>query len=76
MGTIEPATTSTAVLILWPGVEKWVWMDVFIWTRRLIGLVSLVATAVTFILCIVALSMNYDTRRYLHPNCTYQYNGV
>ena len=76
MGTVEPATTTTAVLILWPAIEKWVWVDVFIWTRRLIGLVSLVATVVTIATCTAALIWNAETRRYLHPNCTYQYNGV
>ena len=76
MGTVEPANTSTAVLILWPAIEKWVWMDIFIWTRRFIGVISLVATVMTIITCTAALFWNYETRRYLHPNCTYQYNGV
>ena len=76
MGTVEPATTTTAVLILWPTIEKWVWLDVFIWTRRLIGLVSIVATTVALVTCTTALFWNFETRRYLHPNCTYQYNGV
>ena len=76
MGTVEPATTTTAVLILWPSIEKWVWMDVFIWLRRAIGLISLVSTVVTVIMCMAALFWNLESRRYLHPNCTYQYNGV
>ena len=76
LGTVEPATTTTAVLILWPTIEKWVWTDVFIWVRRVIGLVSLIGTLVTVILTTVALFWNAETRRYLHPNCTYQYNGV
>ena len=76
LGTVEPATTTTAILILWPTIEKWVWVDVFIWLRRLIGLVSMVATVVTIVTCTAALFWNYETRRYLHPNCTYQYNGV
>ena len=76
VGTVEPATTTTAVLILWPKIEKWIWMDVFIWIRRVIGLASLICTTVTMITCTAALFWNYDTVRYLHPNCTYQYNGV
>ena len=76
LGTVEPATTSTAVLILWPTIEKWVWVDVFIWLRRVIGLVSLISSVLTVIMCIAALFWNYETRRYLHPNCTYEFNGV
>lgn len=76
LGTVEPPTTTTAVLILWPKIEKWVWMDVFIWVRRLIGLVSLIGTILTLVSCTVALAWNYDTRRYLPHNCTYEYNGV
>ena len=76
LGTVEPATTTTAVLILWPAIEKWVWMDVFIWLRRLIGLISIIATVVVMATCTAALFWNWETRRYLHPHCTYQYNGV
>lgn len=76
MGTVEPATTTTAVLILWPAIEKWVWMDIFIWSRRIIGLVSLVSSITTVITCTIALFWNYEARRYLHPNCTYEFNGV
>ena len=76
LGTVEPATTTTAVLILWPAIEQWVWTDVFIWLRRLIGLVSIVATVVVISTCTAALFWNSETRRYLHPHCTYQYNGV
>ena len=72
LGTAEPATTTTAVLILWPAIEKWVWMDVFIWLRRLIGLISIIATIIVLSTCTAALFWNRETRRYLHPHCTYQ----
>ena len=76
LGTVEPATTTTAVLILWPTLEKWVWMDVFIWVRRVIGLVSFLATLNTVIVSTAALFWGMETARYLHPNCTYTYGSV
>ena len=76
LGTVEPATTTTAVLILWPAIEKWVWVDVFIWLRRAIGLVSLIATVITVIVSTAALFWDWETRRYLHANCTYEYGDV
>lgn len=76
LGTIEPATTTTAFLILWPAIEKWVWVDVFIWVRRIIGLISIIATLNTVIVSVAALFADWGTPRYLHPNCTYTYGDV
>ena len=61
---LAPANTSTAFLILWTKIETWVWFDIFIWLRRLIGAVSLVSTVVTIILTITATVRDWDSPRY------------
>ena len=61
---VEPATSTTAFLILWPSLEKWLWMDIFIWIRRCIGVVSLLGTGVTVALAAVATVWDWDNPRF------------
>ena len=61
---IMPATGSSACLILWPSIEKWVWVDVFVWVRRFIGLLSAVSTVFTLLLTVVATVWDWHTPRF------------
>jgi len=63
--TIEPATSSTAFLILWPSVEKWLWVDIFVWVRRVIGVVSLLGTVLAVVLVVIATVWDRDSPRFL-----------
>ena len=63
---MQPQSTSTALLILWPALENWVWLDVFVLMRRLIGLVSFLCTALTIVLTIVVVVWDYDSPRFMH----------
>ena len=65
---ILPATSSNACLILWPGIERWVWVDVFIWMRRLIGLVSMASAIFTLFLTVIATVWDWHTPRF-DPSC-------
>lgn len=59
-----PATGSSACLILWPSIEKWVWVDVFVWVRRLVGLISAASTLFTLVLTVVATVWDWHTPRF------------
>ena len=52
--TIQSASTSTALLILWQNIESWVWMDIFIWIRRLLGIISLLNIALLMVVVVIA----------------------
>ena len=62
---VQPATTSTAFLILWPNLETWVWLDVFVLIRRMIGLVSLLSTILTIVLTVVAVVWDWESPRFI-----------
>lgn len=67
--TIEPATNTTAFLILWPSIEKWLWMDIFIWIRRCIGVISLLGTGVTVALAAFATVQDWNNPRFMQAEC-------
>ena len=48
---LQPASTSTALSILWQNIENWVWMDIFIW---FIGAVSLANVVLLVVMVILA----------------------
>lgn len=62
---VELATTSTAFLIIWPRIERWVWMDVFILMRRVIGLVSVLSTILTVVVTVIATWWGWHSPRFM-----------
>lgn len=60
----EQTSTTVAFLNLWPNVEMWVWVDIFIWLRRLIGLISLLATIVTIVMTVIATVWDWHSPRF------------
>lgn len=63
---MQPPATSTACLILWPSINKWLWLDVFVLMRRLIGLVSFLSTILTLVLTVIAVIWDIDSPRFVH----------
>ena len=58
----QPLTsTSYAFLLLWPTIEKWLYLDILAWLRHIIGLVSLLSTVFTVVLCFVAVVWDRDS---------------
>ncbi len=62
---VAPANTTTAFLILWPNIEKWMMMDIFLWLRRFIGALSALGTLLTIFMTIVATVWDWDSPRFL-----------
>ena len=60
---LQPASTSTALSILWQNIENWVWMDVFVWIRRFIGVVSLANVVLLMVMVILATYQGWDNPR-------------
>ena len=50
-------------------IEKWLWMDIFIWICRCIGVVSLLGTGVTIALAAVATVWDWDNPRFMGVEC-------
>ncbi len=63
---MQSSATTTACLILWPSIDKWLWLDVFVFTRRLIGLVSLLSTVLTLVLTLIAVIWDIESPRFVH----------
>ena len=63
--TIQSASTSTALLILWQNIESWVWMDIFIWIRRLLGIISLLNIALLMVVVVIATVQGWDNPRFM-----------
>lgn len=54
----------SAFLIFWPEVEKWLWMDIFAWTRHVVGFVSLLFTMVTIVFVVTSAILDRHYPRY------------
>ena len=63
---LQPASTSTALSILWQNIERWVWMDIFVWIRRFIGVVSLANVVLLMIMVVLATYQGWDNPRLMH----------
>ena len=61
----QPASTSTALLILWQNVEKWVWMDIFVWIRRFLGIIFILNLALLTVMVVVATIQGWDNPRFM-----------
>lgn len=57
--------TSTAFLTVWLSLESWVWLDIFVLVRRLIGLVSLLSVVLTLVLTVVAVVWDFKSPRFV-----------
>ena len=62
---LQPASTSTALLILWQNIENWIWMDVFVWIRRFVGIVSLVNVVLLMVMVVLATYLGWDNPRFM-----------
>jgi hypothetical protein len=62
---LQPASASTALSILWQNIENWVWMDIFLWIRRFIGLVSLVNIVLLMVMVVMATYQGWDNPRFM-----------
>lgn len=62
---LQPASTSTAFLILWQNLEKWVWMDVFVWIRRILGIIFLLNTVLLTLVVVGATIQGWHNPRYM-----------
>ncbi len=63
---IQSPSIATAFLILWPSVNKWLWLDVFVLMRRLIGLASFLSTLLTIVLTAIAIVWDIESPRFMH----------
>ena len=68
---VQPATTSTALLILWQNIEKWVWMDMFIWIRRLFGIITCLNILVLLVVIAAATVQGWGNPRFLQMCSNY-----
>ena len=62
---LQPASTSTALLILWRNIENWVWMDIFIWIRRFLGIVFVLNTLLTTLVVVAATIQGWHNPRFM-----------
>lgn len=60
---LQPASTSTALSILWQNIEKWVWMDIFVWIRRFIGVVLLANIVFLMVMVVLATYQGWNNPR-------------
>ena len=62
---VQKASTSTALLILWQNIEKWIWMDIFVWIRRLFGIISLINTFLLVVVIVIATIQGWHNPRFM-----------
>lgn len=62
---LQPASTTTALLILWQNLDNWVWMDIFIWIRRLFGIICLLNMLVLTFVVVAATILGWNSPRYM-----------
>ena len=60
---LQPASTSTALSILWQNIENWVWMDIFVLIRRFIGVVSLANVVLLVVMVVLATYQGWGNPR-------------
>lgn len=61
---------SLAFILVWPLVEKWIWLDLFALCRHLIGFLSLLATLVVLTTTSLGFALNLDAPRFDVSNVT------
>ena len=62
---IQRTSPSTAVLVLWQNIEKWVWMDIFVWIRRFFGIISLLNVLLLIAVVVTATVQGWDSPRFM-----------
>ena len=62
---IQRASASMAILVLWQNIEKWVWMDIFVWIRRLFGIISLLNVLLLIVMVVTATVQGWDSPRFM-----------
>ena len=62
---LQPASTSTAVSILWQNIENWVWMDIFIWLRRFFGIIFVLNIVLLTIVTVMATIQGWGNIRFM-----------
>ena len=68
---VQPATTSTALLILWQNIERWLWMDIFIWIRRLFGIIFFLNVVLLIVVIAMATVQGWDNPRFMQMCSNY-----
>lgn len=69
------ASRSTFIYV-WTILEKWIWMDIFIYARRTVGVVSLISTIFSLMITVTATIVGWDNARFmqdLDPTCAMPY---
>ena len=56
------------MVLVWPEIEKWIWLDIFVWTRWIIGFVCLIFTLLLCISACVAVYIGESNPRFME--CT------
>lgn len=62
----QPGSISTGFLILWPNLENWIFLDIFIWIRRCIGFLSLLCIVHNIVVAVIAVVWGWNSPRFLH----------
>ena len=62
---LQPASTSTALSILWQNIENWVWMDMFIWLRRFFGIIFVLNIVLLAIVTVMATIQGWHNPRFM-----------
>ena len=66
-------SSRSTFIYVWEILEKWVWMDMFIYLRRTIGVVSLITTIFSLMITVTATIIGSDSSRFiqnLDPPCS------
>ena len=62
---LQPASTSTALSILWQNIENWVWMDMFILLRRFFGIIFVLNIVLLAIVTVMATIQGWHNPRFM-----------
>jgi hypothetical protein len=67
-------SSRSAFMYAWGFLEKWVWLDLFIYVRRAIGVFSLIAFIFSMMITITAMIIGSDSVRFRDPSiCSTNY---
>ena len=58
------SSVELAIVILWPSIEKWICLDVFVYLRHLIGVLSLLCVLTVSIMTVVSAVCDFDAPRF------------
>lgn len=70
---LQVGSSRPTFIAVWTMLEKYVWMDVFVFARRTIGIVTLVCTIFSILITITATIIGWDKPRFrqdLEPPCS------